>query len=181
MTAVKLRAPAVALGANEGEARTVKGTVVCLAFVGCAAPERAAIDGSSLLVSMQPGNQPAMVGALDFELLDSGVGKACVNRLTPTTYWVGMTDLAKLSADELTRQAIAAAATDAISRLDLSGLPTAADGGLPSTVDTILLTHVVTEGKGPDRVCATITGRGIHLVKAPTVPRPAEDAKPADQ
>jgi hypothetical protein len=61
-----------------------------------------------------------------------------------------------MSNDETTRQAIAAAAYDAISRLD--------------DVDTIVITRVVTDSQTPDRVCATVYGRGIRLAKASGAP-----------
>jgi hypothetical protein len=110
------------------------------------------VNGGGMLIDLAPANRPRMVGALDFELLAGGVGKACVDRGSVKQYWVGMADLAKLSSDELTRQAIAAAAADALGRLD--------------DTDSILLTRVVTESKGPDRICATIVGRGVRLTKA---------------
>jgi len=93
-----------------------------------------------------------MVGAFGFALLAGGVGKACARRGGKrTVYWVGMEDLSKVDSDELTQQAIAAAAFDAISRLD--------------DADSIVLTRVVAEGK-VDEVCATVSGRGIRLIKA---------------
>lgn len=112
------------------------------------------VNGAAMLIDLSPSNRPAMVGALDFELLAAGVGKACVDRGSSKQYWIGMTELAKLTGDSLTRQAIAAATTDALGRLD--------------DIDAILLTRVVTESKGPDRICATIVGRGVHLTKAVT-------------
>ncbi|MEO8846134.1 MAG: hypothetical protein ABI591_24820 [Kofleriaceae bacterium] len=63
-----------------------------------------------------------------------------------------MADVAKLSSDPLTQQAIAAAVMDAVARLD--------------DTDAILMTRVVTESKGSDRICATVVGRGIRLTKA---------------
>jgi len=50
-----------------------------------------------------------------------------------------MADVAKLSTDPLTQQAIAAAVMDAVARLD--------------DTDAILMTRVVTESKGSDRIC----------------------------
>ena len=63
-----------------------------------------------------------------------------------------MADVAKLSTDPLTQQAIAAAVMDAVARLD--------------DTDAILMTRVVTESKGSDRICATVVGRGVRLTKA---------------
>jgi len=114
-------------------------------------PAAPSVSGAGLLVNVAPTNRPTLVGNFDFELLGAGSGKACVDRNSATHYWLRMEDLT-LPADALTKQAVAAAMADAISRLD--------------DVDTILLTRVVTEGKGPDRVCATITGRGVRLIKA---------------
>ena len=130
-------------------------------------PPRApiAVSGGSLLVDFNPVNRPALVGTLDFELLAGGKAKACADRGSASSFWVGMADLEKISRDPLTRQAIAAALTDAITRLD--------------DVDAILLTSVVTEAKGPDRVCATVAGRGIRLTKAPTAASPAASGQPA--
>jgi hypothetical protein len=110
------------------------------------------VSGSSLLVDLRPANSPALVGALHFELLALGRGKACAVRDSGARYWVGMADLAAVSRDWLTRQAIAAALLDAASRLD--------------DVDSIMLTSVVTEAKGRDKVCATVTGHGVRFVKA---------------
>lgn len=109
------------------------------------------VNGSTLLIDMTPTGRPALVGKLDFELLPQGVGKACATRGSQTVYWVGMADIAKISSDALTRQAIAAAITDAVARLD--------------DVDSILLTSVVTEARERDRVCATISGRGVRFIK----------------
>jgi len=130
--------------------------VVLVSVVACVpeappAPAEPAVSGAGLLINVAPSNRPALVGNLDFELLGAGSGKACVFRGSPTRYWLKMDDLT-LPTDALTKQAIAAAMTDAISRLD--------------DVDTILLTRVVTEGKGPDHVCATVTGRGVRFIKA---------------
>lgn len=109
------------------------------------------VYGSSLLIDMTPTGRPTLVGKLDFDLLPQGSGKACATRGSQTVYWVGMADIANISPDALTRQAIAAAITDAVARLE--------------DVDSILLTSVVTEAKDRDRVCATVTGRGIRFVK----------------
>ena len=137
-----------------------------LVFVGCAPAAvprpRPAISGSTLFVNVRPTNTPPLLGAYDFDLLGPGAGEACATRGSATLYWVGMNDLSRLSSDELTRQAIAAAALDAISRLDKA--------------DTILLTRVVTMARGPDRICATVTGRGIHLKKAETPQQPESGA-----
>lgn len=133
--------------------------VVWVALLGACAttppvgePVRLQVNGSGLLLDLSPANRPALLGSLDFDLLPSGSGKACVDRGTSTRYWVGMADVAKLSSDPLTQQAIAAAVMDAVARLD--------------DTDAILMTRVVTESKGSDRICATVVGRGIRLTKA---------------
>lgn len=134
-------------------------TGLCLAVgVGCAeappvlAPVQPQVIGSGLLIDLSPANRPALVGALDFDLLAAGAGKACVDRGSLKHYWVAMDDLSKISPDPLTTQAIAAAVTDAVARLE--------------DVDAILLTRVFTDSRGPDQVCATIVGRGVRLTKA---------------
>ena len=134
-------------------------------FLGCA-PAPVPTSGSTLFVNVRPTNAPPLLGAYDFELLGAGAGKACATRDSGTVYWVGLNELSRLSSDELTRQAIAAAALDAISRLD--------------DADTILLTRVVTQAKGPDYICATVVGRGIRFTKAapPKAPAPVSCPQP---
>jgi hypothetical protein len=124
---------------------------VLFALGSCAAPARE-LSGSSLFVDLAPRGSPPVIGAYDFELLGSGAGKACATRGDHVTYWVGLADLDRMSDDELTRQAIAAAALDAISRLD--------------DVDSIVITRVTAEAKTEDVVCATLVGRGVRLLKA---------------
>ena len=131
-------------------------------------------NGAAVLLDLTPANRPALVGALDFDLLDAETGAACADRGSAKTYWVSIAELATVSSDSLTRQAIAAAVTDAVSRLD--------------DIDGILLTRVVTESRGPDRVCAKIVGRGVRLTKAHQEASPGRspqshepDSEPADQ
>ncbi len=139
--------------------------VVLFVMGSCAAPARE-ISGSSLFVDLAPHGSPGVIGAYDFELLGSGAGKACVTRGDHVTYWVGLADLDRMSDDELTRQAIAAAALDAISRLD--------------DVDTIVITRVTAEAKSEDVVCATLVGRGVRLLKAKPHHVEAPPAPPTD-
>lgn len=131
------------------------GAAILLAAVNACAPPPAIVhnetSGAALLVDMHPTGRPPLNGAYDFEMLDEVSGKGCATRGIGTTYWIGLTDLTQYSSDQLTRQAIAAAAIDSIGRLD--------------KVDTLLVTRVVAEGQGPDKVCATVVGRAIHLVK----------------
>ena len=111
------------------------------------------VSGSTLLLDVAPATRPAMIGAYDFELLDAVGGSSCISRSNRSSvYWVGLQDLAMPNSDRVTQQAIAAAAYDAISRLE--------------EADTIVLTRVVATGKGSDRVCVTVFGRGIRLIKA---------------
>lgn len=130
------------------------------AEIGCTPPPvapvaHAEISGAGLLLDLSPTNRPSLVGNLDFDLLPSGAGTACVARDSHKQYWVGVTELAKIASDPLTRQAIAAAVTDAVSRFE--------------DTDAVLLTSVVTESHGPNQVCATVVGRGFRLTKgAPT-------------
>lgn len=109
-------------------------------------------SGSSLLINMAPSGPLRFDGAYDFDLLDEVSGKACAEESDRQRYWIGMNDLDGLARDPVTRQAIAAAALDAIGRLD--------------GADTILLTRVVADGKNGVRVCATVFGRGVRITKA---------------
>ena len=110
------------------------------------------VSGAGVFLDFAPANRPALVGALDFDLLAAGTGSACVQRNSGKSFWVSFPAVAELEVDELTRDAIAAAVMDAVSRLE--------------DVDGILLTRIVTEGRGTDRVCAKIVGRGVRLKKA---------------
>jgi len=130
-------------------------------LVGCwnpaEPPPKPRLAGGALLLNLQPTNRPSIVGSYSFELLGQGTGKSCVTRGDDTIYWSGMTDLAELSSDRLTQQAIAAAMHDALTRLE---------------ADTILVTHVVTTSRTPDRVCANLVGRGVRLFKSPSKAEP---------
>ncbi len=127
--------------------------LILLGLTACG-PTGMEVSGSSQLLNLTPA-PPTFVGGFDFELFGQVEGKSCADRKnTESTYWVGVTDLAKVSSDPLTRRAIAAAAFDAISHLD---------------ADSLVLTRVVAEGHGPDRVCATVFGRAVRLTKAPIV------------
>ena len=139
----------------------------CLALVACQPPpvRRAPPEtsGSSLLLDLAPATRPAMVGAYDFQLLAAVRGRTCISRGNRTSvYWVGLQDLAQIHSDRLTQQAIAAAAFDAISGLQRA--------------DSLVITRVVAEGQGSDRVCATVHGRGVRLIKEGDT---TEDAEPA--
>jgi len=119
---------------------------------GCVHPE---LSGSGLLVNMQPP-PPLFAGAYDFDLLDQVQGKGCANRASlgqpgGVQFWVSGA-LAKVSSDPLTALAINAAAFDAIkTEID---------------ADSIVVTRVISEGHGPDRICAVVYGRAIRLTKA---------------
>jgi len=131
--------------------------MICLAACAPAAPEvreprPPSQSGGSLVLSMNPQNVPLMVGAYDFELLGEVSGSECADAHGSQAYWVGLNDLEKMTSDQATRQAIAAAALDAIAGLE--------------EADTMVITRVVANGKGANRVCATVFGRGIKLVKA---------------
>jgi len=69
-----------------------------------------------------------------------------------------------MHSDRTTQQAIAAAAYEAISRL--------------SGADTILITRVVAEGQGSGRVCATVHGRGVRIIKEGEEPEEAAEPEP---
>lgn len=134
-------------------ALTTAAFAACTAQADLARRNSVEVNGSSLLVDLSPANRPQLVGALDFDLLGMGSASACATRDSGVSYWVGISSLERISPDSLTRQAIAAAVMDAVQRLD-------------EDVDTILLTSVVTQAKGADKVCATVVGRGVRLVKA---------------
>ena len=126
---------------------------VSLGLVGCATkPE---VNGSALVVNMQPA-RPQFVGAYDFDLLAPVHGKACVTRssdgVEASMYWLRGADLDKLAPDALTAHAIGAAVFDA--------MKSTADA------DTLVVTRVLAEGHGPDKVCATVFGRPVRLTKA---------------
>jgi hypothetical protein len=97
------------------------------------------------------------------------MGKACAEDSDRTQYWVGMNDLEALAHDRVTKQAIAAAALDAIGPL--------------TDADTILITRVVADGKNGVRVCASVYGRAVRLTKAAagSAAPPAEAGKTTPQ
>jgi len=109
-------------------------------------------SGSGLLLNVSPSRGPDFFGGYDFDLLGEGHGEACAVNGDRRVKWVGVADLNSISTDPLTRQAIAAAAYDAISRMD--------------KIDGLVLTRVVAEAKSSERVCATVYGRAVRLTKA---------------
>jgi hypothetical protein len=124
-----------------------------LGFTACASkPE---ISGGALLLNMQPP-PPRMAGAYDFELLDAVRGQSCVTRSADgresSVYWFFGVPLTRLAPDALTSRAIGAAAFDAMKRTPAA--------------DSIVITRVISDGHGPDKVCATVFGRGVRLTKA---------------
>lgn len=135
------------------------GIILALGTIGCV--PRSEISGSALPVNMQP-SPPRFAGAYDFDLLDPVQGRACAARSamgdTPSTYWFVGANLEKLSLDALTSSSIGAAAAEAVKNSPDS--------------DSIVVTRVVAEGHGPDKVCTTVYGRAIRLKKAgePTPP-----------
>jgi len=151
---------------------TIVRVLVCVVLVACqpppARPVIPEVSGSSLLLDVAPATRPAMSGAYDFQLLKAVRAKACVSRNNRTlVYWVGLQELAQMHSDRTTQQAIAAAAYQAISGL--------------KRADTILITRVVAEGQGPGRVCATVHGRGVRLIKEGESSEPEEEAEPERQ
>jgi hypothetical protein len=129
------------------------GLLVGVGLLGCAA--RPEVNGSALVVNMQPA-PPQFAGAYDFDLLAPVRGEACVTRSSDgaeaSIYWLRGAGLDKLAPDALTAHAIGAAAFDA--------MKSAADA------DTLVVTRVLAEGHGPDKVCATVFGRPVRLTKA---------------
>jgi hypothetical protein len=141
------------------------GLLVGVGLPGCAAkPE---VNGSALVVNMQPA-PPQFTGAYDFDLLAPVRGESCATRSSDgaeaSIYWLRGAGLDKLAPDALTAHAIGAAAFDAMKH--------AADA------DTLVVTRVLAEGHGSDRVCATVFGRPVRLTKA-GARRPPSD--PADR
>lgn len=130
--------------------------VVLMAACEATVPKPPLVNGSAVFVDVAPANRPSMIGSYDFDLLGQGAGQACANRGSSTTYWIGMNDLSELSADALSKKAIAAAAHDAMSRIE-------------DEVDTLLITSVFVMAKTEYSACATVRGRGVRLKKA--VPR----------
>lgn len=124
--------------------------LVAIVLAGCATkPE---MSGSAMPLNMTP-IPPRFAGAYDFRLLGTVHGESCVSRenMEVSVYWVALNDLEKMSGDQLTRRAIAAASFQAIKGLD--------------TIDALVVTRVVAEGHGPDKVCATVWGRAVQLTK----------------
>lgn len=139
------------------------GVLIAWVLVGACTPEprpeprrpRPESTGSSLVIDLSPKGRPSLVGNFGFELLDEVSGKTCVTSAmrSEVRYWVGMPALDKLAPDLLTQQAIASAVHDAIARLE--------------DADSLVVTRFVTESQGPDKICATVFGRGVRLTKEP--------------
>jgi len=129
------------------------GVALVLGLLGCAA--RPEVNGSALVVNMQPP-APRLLGAYDFDLLDAVQGRSCATRARDgaeaSVYWFTGAGLEKLAPNALTAHAIGAAAFDAV-----KNTPEA---------DSIVVTRVIAEGHGPDKVCATVFGRAVRLTKA---------------
>ena len=51
---------------------------IALACAPAVAPQQ--LSGAGMLLDFTPANRPALIGALDFELLASGAGAACADR-----------------------------------------------------------------------------------------------------
>ena len=116
--------------------------------------------GNASLIDFQPKNAPSLSGDYDFELLEQVQGTRCLrrNELSVERYWLMFSGLENTASDPLTKQVIAAAAYDAMSHLE--------------DADTIVVTRVVAKGTGPDKVCATVYGRGVRLTKKAIPPDP---------
>jgi len=121
------------------------------------------VSGSALVVNMQPA-PPQFAGAYDFDLLAPVRGDACATRASDgneaSIYWLRGAGLDKLAPDALTAHAIGAAAFDA--------MKSAADA------DTLVVTRVLAEGHGSEKVCATVFGRAVRLTKASTRRTPGD-------
>jgi hypothetical protein len=126
--------------------------------VGCArAPQHV---GNGIL-NVQP-DRPVFAGQLDFELLPSARGTACSKvhsgyavasgRGDVMLYWSDLPIAG--SAPTQVRGLVAAASLDALEKMP--------------NADTMIVTRVMTEAKGPDETCAYVYGRGIRLKKAGT-------------
>lgn len=77
-------------------------------------------------------------------------------------HWVLGVAFDKMPGDALTREAVATAASHMIDLTD---------------ADTLVVTHVTTESKGSDEICATVYARAVVLKKA----IPATAAKPLEE
>jgi hypothetical protein len=111
-------------------------------------PERSGV----LMLDLTPNTIPTIEGSFGFDLLGKISATGCASRASDVSFWVAGPEIGKMTPDALSRQAIAAAIHDAVGSLD--------------NADTMIVTHAVTEGKGPDKVCATVYGRAIRLTKA---------------
>jgi hypothetical protein len=150
---------------------------VILAAALAACSPASTLTGGAML-NVQPTRRPAMVGDLDFDLMGSVRGEACVRKADASgvdrEYWIGVLPFEGTPPrDPLTLGAIAAASTDATERV--------------KGADTILVTRVLTEGKSPDEVCAYVYGRAVRLKKAikhshssETAPVPEDEEKDDD-
>lgn len=142
---------------------------VGVGLAGCATkPE---VNGSALVLNMLPA-PPQFVGAYDFDLLAPVRGQSCATRSSggaeASIYWLRGVGLDRLAPDALTAHAIGAAAFDAMKSAE--------------DADTLLVTRVLVEGHGPDKVCATVFGRPVRLTKAGArrTPSDPEDSESDD-
>ena len=131
---------------------------IAMGWLGCEPPRRPERPepppehtGGLMLLDLKPRNGPPLEGSVGFELLEAIVGKSCAERGDATVYWFGFGDLSRVGPDGLTRQAVAAAAFDAISNLQ--------------DADSLVVTYVLAQAKGPNKVCAEVHGRAVRLVK----------------
>jgi len=126
--------------------------VVAATVAGCTTHE---VSGGALILNAQPAVPPQFAGAYDFDLMPATNYTACVKRSSPLDggeqRWVLGVAFDKMPGDALTRAAIAAAASHII---DLT------------EADTLIVTHLATQAKSNDEVCATVFARGVVLKKA---------------
>ena len=142
----RVRAPSIAPEVTETTLASGPRGLSAAAVASADATRRAPVTRPRRPYRLRAACRPRLLGDYDFELLERGVGKACIERDANERYWIGPRELAEITTDRLARRAIAAAALDAISRLQ--------------DADTILLTSVVTESEGDDQMCARVVGRG---------------------
>ena len=129
------------------------------------------VEGGRQYLNTMPVVPPQFAGTLDFDLLDTVVGKGCAELEGTTTYSVMMVGSRVGSGSGLIEQSEAAAVVDALSKI--------------KDAETMLVTRSISEGDTTKKVCTTVFGRAIRLKKGPTMtpatsPAPAPAAPPGD-
>lgn len=121
--------------------------------------------GAHVVVDVVPKSAPGFVSGYDFELLDPVQGTACFSDTDTNTYSavVPGVDLT-VAGNYLATNALQAAAIDAIGKL--------------ANADTIFILRMKTAYENATKVCATVDGRGVRLIKTAGA-QPAPQPPPA--